>query len=301
MDFRVWKSNSSDEVREFLAGNHDLGAYALAYLSPRASSTLDIDFPTKYLTQYYFASGPTGRSLIFYVNQPNSLLLTFGDKCAIEATLLVAPSLRKSYLATASPEHFESIRKSHHISAVLTMNRMLATRSSFKPATTKLDAASHLRRLRPEDIEEINSLYRTGPGLNQYPVRVVTEGIYWGVRKSGVLAAIAGTHVISEKEGIAVVGNVYTHPSARDLGLAQATTSAVTSSLLAIGCTEIVLTVDPENMPAVSAYKRLGFNLKSEVIEGRLSSRRFYRVRKLFRKAKRSGNDDFVVTIEIRR
>jgi ribosomal protein S18 acetylase RimI-like enzyme len=231
------------------------------------------------------------------VNQPNSLLLTFGDKRAIEATLLVAPSLKKSYLATASPEHFESIRKSHHISAVLKMNRMIATESSFKPATTKLDAASHLRRLRPEDIEEINSLYRTGPGLNQYPARVVNEGIYWGVRKSGVLAAIAGTHVISEKEEVAVVGNVYTHPSARGLGFAQVTTSAVTSSLLAIGCTEVVLTVDPQNMPAVSAYKKLGFNLKSEVIEGRLSSRPFYRVRKIFRKAKRSGSDGFVVTI----
>ena len=60
---------------------------------------------------------------------------------------------------------------------------------------------------------------------------------------------------------------------------------------------EVVLTVDPENIPAVSAYKRLGFNLKSEVIEGRLSSRRFYQVRKLFRKAKRNGSDDFMVTI----
>jgi len=297
MEFRVWKSSNSDEVREFLAGNHDIGAYALAYLNPRASSTLGIDFSTRYLVQYYFATGPTGRSLIFYVNQPNSLLLTFGDSCAIEATLLVAPSLRKSYLATASPEHFKSISKSHHISAVLKMNRMLATKSSFKPAAAKLDSDYYLCRLRPEDIEEINSLYRSGPGLNQYPARVVSEGVYWGVRKSGVLAAIAGTHVISEKEEVAVVGNVYTHPGARGLGLAQMTTSAVTSSLLAIGCNEVVLTVDPENMPAVSAYKRLGFNLKSEVIEGRLSSRRFYQVRKLFRKAKRNGSDDFMVTI----
>jgi predicted GNAT family acetyltransferase len=112
-----------------------------------------------------------------------------------------------------------------------------------------------------------------------------------------MLAAIAGTHVISEKEEVAVVGNVYTHPSTRGLGFAQVTTSAVTSSLLAIGCTEVVLTVDPQNMPAVSAYKKLGFNLKSEVIEGRLSSRPFYRVRKIFRKAKRSGSDGFVVTI----
>ena len=297
MDFRVWKSSNSDEVREFLAGNHDIGAYALAYLNPRASNTLGIDFLTRYSTQYYFASGPTGRSLIFYVNQPNSLLLTFGDRCAIEATLLVAPSLQKSYLATASPEHFDSIRKSHHISAVLKMNRMLTTKSSFEPAAVKLGSDYHRARLRAEDIEEINFLYRSEPGLNQYPARVVSEGVYWGVRKSGVLVAIAGTHVISEKEKVAVVGNVYTHSGARGLGLAQVTTSAVTSSLLAIGCTEVVLTVDPENIAAVSAYKRLGFNLKSEVIEGRLSSRRLYQVRKLFRKAKRSGRDDFVVTI----
>ena len=50
MEFRVWKSSNSDEVREFLAGNHDIGAYALAYLNPRVSSTLGIDFCT--LGQY---------------------------------------------------------------------------------------------------------------------------------------------------------------------------------------------------------------------------------------------------------
>jgi len=77
MDFRVWKSSNSEDVRQFLAEDRDLGAYALAYLNPKTSRTLDIDFPTRYFTQYYFASGLTGRSLVFYVNQPNSLLLTF--------------------------------------------------------------------------------------------------------------------------------------------------------------------------------------------------------------------------------
>ena len=84
--------------------------------------------------------------------------------------------------------------------------------------------------------------------------------------------AVAGTHVISHDSAIAVVGNVYTHPTHRGQHLAQATTSAVTSQLLKF-CREVVLSVDPTNSAAVRAYERLGYVEVARLIEGAATRR----------------------------
>ncbi|MCA9850728.1 MAG: GNAT family N-acetyltransferase, partial [Dehalococcoidia bacterium] len=56
-------------------------------------------------------------------------------------------------------------------------------------------------------------------------------------------------------------------------GLATTVTGAVTRELLSRGCSEIVLTVAPENSPAVAAYSRLGYRRGSAVVEARLQRR----------------------------
>ena len=47
----------------------------------------------------------------------------------------------------------------------------------------------------------------------------------------------------------------------------------MTRELLERGCSEVVLTVDPRNAPAVRAYTRLGYVFGSEVIEAQLTRR----------------------------
>jgi len=88
----------------------------------------------------------------------------------------------------------------------------------------------------------------------------------------GRLVAIAGTHVVSRQEGVAVVGNVFTHPAYRGRGYATAATSAVTEALLDY-CDYVVLTVDPRNTPAVAAYVRLGYREACQLLEASATRR----------------------------
>jgi len=70
---------------------------------------------------------------------------------------------------------------------------------------------------------------------------------------------------------VAVVGNVFTHPRHRGLGLAECVTSAVTDELLnQRGCSMVTLTVNPTNTPAARAYTRLGYEPGATVIEARI-------------------------------
>ena len=72
--------------------------------------------------------------------------------------------------------------------------------------------------------------------------------------------------MVSPRERVAVVGNVFTHPAQRGRGYATATTSAVTAALLQM-CDTVVLTVDPLNTPAVAAYERLGYREAGRLVE----------------------------------
>src|SRR5690606_2436163 len=99
------------------------------------------------------------------------------------------------------------------------------------------------------------------------------RAIYFGAFDGDRLTSVAGTHIISPHQSIAVVGNVFTHPGYRGRGLATRVTGAVTRALLGRGCSEVVLTVAPDNQPAVAAYTRLGYRQGSAVVEARLQRR----------------------------
>jgi predicted GNAT family acetyltransferase len=158
----------------------------------------------------------------------------------------------------------------HHIETVLryfdleqrqTMIRMRVTGDTFRPAE------GGARRMTGRDVRTINALYRTDGVPSFYSSRQIDDSVYFGAERDGALVSIAGTHVISTVSGIAVVGNVYTHPKYRGQHLAQITTSAVTERLLRT-CNEVVLSVDPTNKSAVRAYERLGYVEVARLIEG---------------------------------
>jgi GNAT superfamily N-acetyltransferase len=131
------------------------------------------------------------------------------------------------------------------------MVRMWVDRSTFAPVTSPVE------RLTPGDVGDLNRLY--GLGFSAWiPSAAVSEGVYFGIRVNGRLAAAAGTHVISRQAGLAVVGNVLTHSEHRGRGYAKAVTSAVTNELLRY-CDHVVLNVRADNPPAIAAYRRLGY------------------------------------------
>jgi ribosomal protein S18 acetylase RimI-like enzyme len=117
--------------------------------------------------------------------------------------------------------------------------------------------AGGAERLGPADIGDLNRLYQLGLG-GGFPASILEDGVYYGVRVGGRLVAAAGTHVISDAEGIAVVGNVLTHVDHRGQGHAKAVTSGVTAELLG-RVSDVALNVYADNDPAIAAYARLGY------------------------------------------
>ena len=133
------------------------------------------------------------------------------------------------------------------------MSRMATSAETFTPTGAP---AIHLAA---EHIPEINSLYSLEGGPAYYRPSHLEEGVYFGIFEDGRLVSIAGTHVVSREEGVAVVGNVFTHPRCRGRGYATAATSAVTPARLLERCPLVVLTVEEGNEPALQVYQKLGY------------------------------------------
>ncbi len=145
------------------------------------------------------------------------------------------------------------------------MMRMAVDRDGFRPAEARVSGVT-VRRLIAADVRRVNWLYNSEGQPTYYSAGHIEQGLYHGVFEDGQLVAVAGTHVISPEESIAVVGNVFTHPAYRGRGYGTLATSATTRALLA-RCRDVTLTVDPENTPAVRAYLRLGYRDDSRLYE----------------------------------
>ena len=193
--------------------------------------------------------------------------VTVGAAAGVEAIVSLHPGARRSYLSTAAPEHLSALRRAYSVRDTLIMTRMSVTAAGFRPAH------GDVRRLRGRDAARINALYATEGGPSHYTATTIERAVYYGTFAGDQLVAVAGTHIVAPNQGIAIVGNVFTDAAYRGRGLAAAVTAAVTEELLERGCTEVALTVDPDNAPAVAAYTRLGYRRGAPVIEARTERR----------------------------
>ncbi len=120
-----------------------------------------------------------------------------------------------------------------------------------------------------QHLGQIDQLYTNHPDApDGYHPRQVALGPFTGVMESGMLVATAGVHVLSKRQGIAALGNIYTHPAYRQKGYASACTTSVIIALQDLGIETIVLNVSQENNGAVELYKALGFSLHCPFYEG---------------------------------
>lgn len=149
-----------------------------------------------------------------------------------------------------------------------TMRRMfIDDGAGLAAATAREDVVVSLG---PADEAEVRGLYALGDGagIGFAPFQLAT-GAFCGVRApGGQLIAVAGVHVLSIAEGVAGVGNVFTHPSHRNRGYAQVVTSAVVRGIRSRGVETIGLNVETSNAPAIRAYERIGFVAAFDYVEG---------------------------------
>lgn len=232
-----------EEVASFLRTDRLYAAYALG----------DLDGTSRRRAAWGMAYDPAGqpRGLVMqHLGLPPQPLFLMGDAGACHAIL--AAEVRPRYaFVQARHELAPALDDLYRVDLPASLLRMAVDRGSFRPS------AGGAERLSPADIGDLNRLYQLGLG-GGFPASILDDGVYYGVRIGGRLVAAAGTHVISETEGIGVVGNVLTHADHRGQGHAQAVTSAVTAELLG-RVPDVVLNVYADNAPAVAAYARLGY------------------------------------------
>lgn len=242
-------------IRRQLEPRRSYAAYALAQLDSG-------------LVQYvrcWQARGSTGQALtLFSGGGLGDALFAMGEAGALEALLRLHRGARYNY-ATCQPEHLPVLRRYFDVGHERPMVRMAVDAERFVPDGPP-PAGVFLRRLSGLDVSELNRLYGTDGMPAYYTSTHVREGAYYGVFEEQNLVSVAGTHAVSQELGIAVVGNVFTHPKRRGRGYARLVTGTVTAVLLQ-QCREVVLTVEPTNAPAVRAYRRLGYYDTCQLIE----------------------------------
>jgi len=182
-----------------------------------------------------------------------------GDAAALDVLLSLHPGPRTSFVSFR-PEHLEMVQRHFLLAHKELMVRMSVTKETFRPAE------GEAVRLRGRDIGPVNQLYSVEGGPAAYSSGHIENGVYYGVMTEGRLASIAGTHVDSPAERVAVVGNVFTHPRYRGTGLATIATSEVTQALLE-HCDLVALTVEVSNAPALAVYDKLGYRQQCTLYE----------------------------------
>jgi ribosomal protein S18 acetylase RimI-like enzyme len=116
----------------------------------------------------------------------------------------------------------------------------------------------HVVQLGMGDEAELQALYAQAYPGNSFDPRMLETGCYYGIRREGRLASVAGVHVYSPAYRAAALGNITTHPEYRGQGLGTAVTARLCQALRD-QVDWIGLNVRADNVPAVATYTRLGF------------------------------------------
>jgi len=143
-----------------------------------------------------------------------------------------------------------------------THHKMTLTDKSLLDTT---DVSGALQ-LDARDKAEILEFYASAYPGNWFDARMLETGQYFGLRRNGRLASIAGIHVYSPQYKVAALGNIATLPEFRGQGLGTSVTAALCRNLLKT--VDIIgLNVKTDNADAVRCYQKLGFKITGEYNE----------------------------------
>lgn len=241
-----------EAIRPFLERQPAYAAYALAHLEPRLFSR----------SRWWRASSlppAEGEALVMHARSGlGPSLVALGAPQALEAILRLHPGPFYTF-ATFQLEHVAVARRHFTLSRRGVSLRLSVSRESFQPVQ------GAARRLYGRDLAAVDAL-QSSEGFGFHSAAALDEGVYYGVYRGDRLVAMAGTHVVAPAMGVAIVGNVVTHPRCRGQGYGTAATSAVTAALLET-CRFVLLTVEQTNESALRVYRRLGYREECRLLE----------------------------------
>lgn len=127
-----------------------------------------------------------------------------------------------------------------------------------------------VERLPPEAWPEALELLNRASPHHWFDPRQVVGDVY-GLRESGRLVAVAGTHVFAPGVGVAALAHVATDPERRGRGLARRVVTGLCRRLVERGCFMLGLNVAAHNAAAIGLYKSLGFRVVGRYVELRIT------------------------------
>ena len=272
--WRITVAATNEEAYPVLKQDRVVHCFAIADLLP----------PFRQYTRISLAEHTqTGQqATLLIVEHPEVYVLATSGHAEGVAALLAHLGLPAAPLLQALPEHWPLLSPYYNLPArARKLLRMRLTEQTFqRPTEPTLPVAE---RMTKDDLPALLALYDLYPAGHFRP-GLLEEGLFYGVRAGAVerevraagenaeaqprqapaaegarLVAAGGTHVLARPYGLAVLGNIFTHPEWRGSGCAQAVTSALVADLLAQGCQDVVLNVDVDNAPAIHVYTKLGF------------------------------------------
>jgi RimJ/RimL family protein N-acetyltransferase len=253
-------------LRVFLEADRDYTAYALCDLEPPY-----VDDTTWYAAS---AKGELAAVVMFYSALVPPVLFLSGLLPALDAILGVGAAPDTVFF-TARPETLGILKQHYLVKNTSEMLRMTVTSRTFTPLPQVEGAERRIIPLEPRHSASVSDLLNAAanhdgrdPDDIAFGPEMLEAGTYQGVFINGRLIAAAGTHVIGHRAGIAALGNVVVHPDFRRQQWGTRIAQAVTGALLDAGIGTVVLNVAHNNIPAVRAYRRLGFTAALAFIEG---------------------------------
>ncbi|MEU1290462.1 GNAT family N-acetyltransferase [Kitasatospora sp. NPDC005856] len=240
---------------------HDRAALAARFRTDPALHLFelgDLDDTLWPNTTWYTAAPDSGHGpvALLYSGGDTPVLLAFARPAGLpplEALLRdLRPFLPRRFMAGLPDGAEQALAPDYAVERRTPLLRMLLT------AELPAEVAHETMPLGLDDVEDVRALLAASYPDSWFDPRMLAGGGYAGVREHGRLLAVAGVHVHSPAQRVAVLGNVTTHPDARGRGLARACVTALCHRLAAT-TDHLGLNVRTDNAPAIRLYERLGF------------------------------------------
>lgn len=205
---------------------------------------------------YWYESAAAPEALLLiYRGLAEPCVLAFGARGALGAAFAAAlPLLPARGFFHGFDEDLRRLESVRAVTRRGLFRRMLWTGG---PELHAVDTA-RAERLGPADLAALQALYRDSyPEAHFEPVQL-DKGLLHGVREGERLLSVAGVHVLSSAEGVAMLGNIATRRERRGEGLARIATASLMADL-SRRVRLIGLNVHADNEPARRLYEKLGF------------------------------------------
>lgn len=201
-------------------------------------------------------------ALLIYLGCETPTLLAFGlDDTLGDLLAAFLPIAPRRFYCHFQRQHRDIFTHFAHETPLGTHLKMSLDTDAFKKQSGRTIADNRpddIVRLGEDDDAALRDLYAAAYPDNYFVPRMLQTGKYFGLRDSGRLVAVAGVHVSSDRDRIAVLGNITTHPRYRGRSLATRLTAHLCAELVDEG-KQVCLNVKSDNDPAIACYQKLGF------------------------------------------